>query len=202
MNLYAVDLLTGDLFWSYASGAPIDQEPLVADDDIFVVNKNGLLSSLDYKTGSPKWTSQTHKGRLVSVGAKRIYLESHDGDLFMIDRESGKLVASAGSTAGRIGLNLREFEFGPTNRENDRLYFATGSGLVICLRETGRIQPHPLRDPKAKPFGYVPPEGAAPGPAAILVKPTEGAAGEAPPPVGETEKPKVDDKPKPDEPPK
>jgi outer membrane protein assembly factor BamB len=197
MNLYAVDVLTGDTLWSYASGAAIDQEPLVADDDIFVVNKNGQLSSLDPKTGSPKWTTQTHNGRLVSVGAKRIYLESHDGDLFMIDRETGKLVASAGSTAGRIGLNLREYEFGPTNRENDRLYFATGSGLVICLRETGRIQPHPLRDPKMKPFAYVPPEGVKPGAPAILVKPpTEGAAAEAPPATGEAEKPKPDEPPK------
>jgi outer membrane protein assembly factor BamB len=40
-NLYGVDILTGQVLWSFASGAPIDQEPLVADDDIFVVNKEG-----------------------------------------------------------------------------------------------------------------------------------------------------------------
>jgi outer membrane protein assembly factor BamB len=189
MNLYGVDLLTSDVFWSYASGAPIEQEPLVADDDIFVVNKAGSLSSVDPKTGSPRWITPTHGGRLVSVGDKRIYLESHDGDLFMVDRSTGKLVAGPGSTSGRVGLNLREYDLGPTNRQNDRIYLATSSGMVICLRETGKIKPHPLRDPKALPFGYVPPEGVTPQPPSILVKPpAEGGATEGEKP--KEEKPK------------
>ncbi len=37
-NLYGIDVLTADVRWSYPSGAPIEQEPLVADQDIFVVN--------------------------------------------------------------------------------------------------------------------------------------------------------------------
>ena len=51
---------------------------------------------------------------------------------------------------------------GLTNNLNDRLYMATPSGLVICLREIGQLQPRPLRDPKQPPFGYIPPEGALP----------------------------------------
>jgi len=30
---------------------------------------------------------------------------------------------------------------------------------MICLREINQVSPRPLRDPKAKPFGYIPPEG-------------------------------------------
>jgi hypothetical protein len=93
----------------------------------------------------------------------------------MIDRASGKMVTSAGST-GRAGLNLREYDLGPTNRENDRLYFGTTSGLIICLREIGQTQPHPLRDPKLPPFATVPPGGVGtPKPAA---PPEEAAARE------------------------
>jgi outer membrane protein assembly factor BamB len=172
-NLYGIDILTSHALWTYASGAVIDQEPLVADDDIFVVNTAGRLSSIDPDSGTPKWTTSTHDGQLVSVGEKRLYLESRTGDLFMVDRTTGQLVSSAGST-GRAGLNLRQYDLGLTNRENDRLYFATQTGLVICLREKGKVTPHPLRDPKLPPFATVPAGGITP--AAPTTPPAEAAA--------------------------
>jgi hypothetical protein len=67
------------------------------------------------------------------------------------------------------GLNLREYDLDVVNRFNDRIYFATSSGMIICLRETGNPQPHPLRDPKSLPFGYVPPEGLKPTPPVVPV---------------------------------
>jgi hypothetical protein len=42
------------------------------------------------------------------------------------------------------------------------MYFASDSGLVVCVREIGAERPHLLRDPKALPFGYIPPEGLKP----------------------------------------
>jgi hypothetical protein len=36
--------------------------------------------------------------------------------------------------------------------------------LVLCLREIGATEPRLLRDPKALPFGYIPPEGIKPTP--------------------------------------
>lgn len=159
-NLYGVDLLTSKILWTYPSGASINQEPLVADNDIYVVNAAGQLTLLDPATGSPRWITSTQGGRLVAIGAKRIYLESHDEDLFIIDRSTGQTIADPQATFGRVGLNLRRYEFGITNRENDRLYFATRSGMVISLREIGETAPRPLRDSKALPFGYIPREGA------------------------------------------
>ena len=80
----------------------------------------------------------------------------------------------------RAGVSFREFQFGPTNRANDRMYIADKTGMLVCLREAGAVKPYLLRDPNSKPFGYVPPEGyedvpkipAAPVPAA-----TPGEAG-------------------------
>src|SRR5206468_1887248 len=46
-NLYAVDLLTADVLWTFPSGAPIFQEPLVADQDIYTVNTAGNLTLLN-----------------------------------------------------------------------------------------------------------------------------------------------------------
>jgi outer membrane protein assembly factor BamB len=182
-NVYAVDLFGAKVLWVYPSGAPVLQQPMVADDDVYAVNTAGLLTSLDAKSGSQNWTTSTHGGRLMSVSGKRVYLESVDHDLFIVDRGSGQMLADPRATFQRAGLTLREYTVGFTNNLNDRLYLGTPSGLVICLREIGQLQPRPLRDPKQPPFGSIPAEGAlsslAP-PAAAVPPPPPG--GEAPAP--------------------
>jgi outer membrane protein assembly factor BamB len=158
-NLYALDLFTANLRWTFASGAPITQEPLTADEEIYVINSVGNLSLLDPSSGVPRWTIPTNHGEFISVGAKRIYLRSGDGDLFIVNRGTGQTLADARATSQRAGLNLRDFPMALTNHLNDRLYFATPSGLVVCLREIGQVKPLPLRNPKLPPFGTIPDEG-------------------------------------------
>ena len=158
-NLYAVDLLTARLFWVFPSGAPIEQEPLVADNDILVANTAGSLSLLDPVTGNPRWTISTQGGQLVAVSEKKIYLRSYNLDLFVIDRATGKTLADPGETHVRAGLNLRDYDLNVVNRFNDRMYYATNSGMIVALREPTQVQPRLLRNPKALPFGYIPPDG-------------------------------------------
>jgi outer membrane protein assembly factor BamB len=181
-NVYAIDLFTADVKWTYSTGAPVLQEPLVADTDAYVANTAGLLTAIDVNTGSPRWTISTQGGRLIAVSGTRVYLESHDEDLFIVDRATGRIVASPEATFHRACLNLREYDLGPTNSLDDRLYFGTRSGLMICLREIGQFAPRPLRDPKQPPFGYVPPEGIDTKPAAP--HPIETPPGEVPPAEG------------------
>ncbi len=158
-NVYAVDLWAAQSTWVFSTGARVQQEPLVADDDVYVVNTAGVLSAVDARTGVPRWSTSTHGDRLIAVSKTHVYLESHDDDLLIIDRATGGILADPRATFSRAGLNLREYALGPTNNLNDRLYFGTPSGLVICLREIGQVHPRPLRDPKAPPFGYIPPAG-------------------------------------------
>ena len=158
-SLWAVDLWTGTTRWAFPTGAPILQEPLVAGGDIYVVNSAGMLSEVDAETGESKWTISTLGGPLLGVTPRRLYLESIDGDMFIVDRTTGAMLYDPRATHESAGLNLREFKFGPTNRTNDRMYIADKSGMVVCMREAGAIKPFMLRDPQAKPFGYVPPEG-------------------------------------------
>jgi outer membrane protein assembly factor BamB len=158
-SLFAIDLFTGEGRWTFATGSPVEQEPLVVDDDIYVVNDQGMLTEVDVATGLSRWTISTLGGRLLAVSQSKVYLESHDEDLFVVDRQTGKIVYEPAMTLTRAGVNLRGYSLGPTNRFDDRLYFGTSHGLMICLREIDQIAPRPLRDPKAKPFGYIPPEG-------------------------------------------
>jgi outer membrane protein assembly factor BamB len=157
--LYAVDLFTARVLWSFASGAPIVQEPLVADQDVLVINTAGDLSSVDPVSGQPRWTVSTQGGRLVSITPSKAYLRSYNLDLFMVDRASGRMVVDPGETHLRAGLNLREYDLSLVNRFNDRMYFATTSGLILTLRESALTRPALLRDPRQPPFGHVPPEG-------------------------------------------
>jgi outer membrane protein assembly factor BamB len=177
-NLYAVDLFTTLGLWTFPSGSPIDQEPLVSDNDIYIANTAGYLSALDPGTGEPRWTRSTQGGQTVAISSTKLYLRSYNLDLFIIDRKTGRVLVDPGETLLRAGLDLREFDQTIVNRFNDRLYFATGSGLIVCIREAGQLNPRPLRDPAALPFGYVPPEGIkppAPPAATEEVKPEAGA---------------------------
>jgi hypothetical protein len=79
----------------------------------------------------------------------------------ILDRMTGKVLASPRDTRDRAGLNLREFDYAFANDQNDRMYFATKPGFLMCLHVTGRLVPRPLRDPASKPFGYFSPEEGA-----------------------------------------
>jgi outer membrane protein assembly factor BamB len=197
-NVYAVDLLTSDVRWTFASGAPIAQEPVIAGDDIFVINQTGALSLLNPETGSLRWTTPTQGGQLTAVSGSKIYLRSFHNDLYVIDRAAGKVLADPSSTFRRAGLKLREYGLSMLNRFDDRLYFGTDSGMVVCLREMGSNQPYLLRDPKALPFGYIPPEGIAPNragapatdtPAATEAERKDDAAKEEAKPAEDKDKP-------------
>src|SRR5207237_9496885 len=75
--LYAVNLLTAETLWQFPSGAPIFQEPAVADQDVYVINTAGSLTLLNPANGEPRWTTTTQGGRLPSIGAKTVYLQSY-----------------------------------------------------------------------------------------------------------------------------
>jgi outer membrane protein assembly factor BamB len=157
--LYAIDILTGESVWTFPSGAPIEHEPVVADQDVFVLNLAGSMSLLDPTSGTPRWTTATQGKRVAAVSATKLYVRTQNLDLFVMDRATGRITVEPSEARLRAGLNLRDYDLDFYNRFDDRLYFATKSGMVICLSEIGQSQPRPLRDPKSQPFGYIPPEG-------------------------------------------
>lgn len=163
-SLYAIDLFDGTTRWTYASGAPIDQEPLVADTEIFVLNNEGDLASLNEDTGEAKWSMNIRRAQILAVSPTRIYGRSLDGDLAYVDRATGKILALPRDTAERAGLNLRDFTLSVTNHLDDRLYFATPSGFLMSLREQGKLEPTPLRHADTLPFGQLPDDGDVPTP--------------------------------------
>ncbi len=163
----AVDLFNGKVSWSHATGASIVQEPLVGQKLLFVINAGGALTALDLDTGEVRWVLTSGADQLLSVGAKRVYLRTRDRDLVIVGRLDGSHLFDANATARRAGLNLRDYELALTNRENDRIYLATRSGLLLSLRESGQTRPLPIRAADSHPFGYIPPNATGDVPAAV-----------------------------------
>lgn len=158
-NVYAIDLFSGANRWTVATGAAVEQEPLVAGDDVLVLNVRGRVMSIDGLTGSVKWDRQTNATRMVAASPGRIYLTTLEHRLVILDRQTGQVLADARDTTERAGFDNRSLSLVFSNQVNDRLYFASPSGVIVCLREIGRLQPTPLRDPALPPFGTIPPDG-------------------------------------------
>ena len=73
------------------------------------------------------------------------------------------MLVDPGETLLFAGLDLRELDLKIVNRFDDRLYFATPSGLIVCIRESGQINPRlskirrPIRLVTFHPEGIKPP---------------------------------------------
>jgi outer membrane protein assembly factor BamB len=158
-NVYGIDLFTGEELWVYSAGAPVEQLPLVAGDDTYIINARGEISAIDPHNGQPRWgdaSRATGGASLLGASPKRLYLQTSFGDLIILDRVAGTFLADARATLQRAGVNLRDYRLSLTNTHSDRFYLANPSGYLICLREIGAVQPTPLRDPKALGFGEIP----------------------------------------------
>jgi outer membrane protein assembly factor BamB len=158
-NMYSIDLFTGDRHWVYPAGAPLTQEPLVSGKDLYFINSLGVMTALDADDGSFKWNAASGGGRLLALSSTKVYLETFDRDLMVVDRATGHLASSSQDTFERAGLNLREYTLTPTNRLNDRLYFATPSGMIFCAREIGALKPQLIRPAGSPEFGKLPEYG-------------------------------------------
>ena len=177
--LYAVDLITAEPLWNFSSGDPIFQEPLVARDDVYVINTAGDLPSLDPKNGERRWTIPTQGGQLVSVTPTKIYLRSYNLDLFAWIGQPARWWSTLRVASPRRlePPRLRRRYRQPVQRP-DVLRAPLGPDSRLA-----RAGPSPalLRDPKERPFGYVPPEGI---PLTPPPTPSAGRAGPSPPAAG------------------
>ena len=103
----------------------------------------------------PKWKSDKVEGELLTLSQTRVYGRDRNGSLFILNREDGSVLRTPSEILRSVGLDLRPFKEAVINSENDRIYLATPTGLVICLREITNLQPRPLRAAADKPFGFI-----------------------------------------------
>ncbi len=131
--VYSFDVTNGQLMWRYASGQPSDEPAAIVGDTVFLMTRLDGMHTISATTGKRKWPSPFPLAQqFVAATAKRVYCTTTTGFLAILDGESGQLV-------GQVPLNPNDRVF--ANNQTDRLYIATRSGAIQCLREKGAEVP-------------------------------------------------------------
>ncbi len=168
-TVYGLDDITGAEVWRYSIGASISHPILTIDGVLLAVSEQGAMARLNPRNGLQVWF-QRGVADILSVGSGRIYALDTFGRLAAYDLAGGR-------SLGAIPLPTNDLPV--HNSVTDRVYLATSTGLLQCLRETG------LAKPLVHAPGFaIPPKpqpGAAPAaPADATAPPAEGAAPAAP----------------------
>jgi outer membrane protein assembly factor BamB len=156
-KLYCLNKVNGVTHWVYNAGLEIRQKPQVMEQDVFLTPAHGGLHVVDRGSGNRKW----FRGRItgfVAASPSRVYVSDNVGNLVILGREEGKLIAA---------LPLRRFSVRLSNGRTDRIIIATERGLVACIRERGREFPiyhmYPERRPLLPEFAPAPPKAGIQG---------------------------------------
>jgi outer membrane protein assembly factor BamB len=125
------DKESGKVVWEFTSGLPIRKAPYPIGPDIFLIPDRGGFFCLSSHTGEQKWW-QPQGANFVAATSQRVYGSDRDWNLLVMNRQNGSIVSS---------LPLRRFTKRFSNDRTDRIVVATDSGLVMVLREKGRVIP-------------------------------------------------------------
>jgi outer membrane protein assembly factor BamB len=71
-SIYALDMQTGGIVWSYTTGGPVRFAPAIYKDNVFAVSDDGFLYCLESKTGALKWKFLAAPSTEQLIGNNRI----------------------------------------------------------------------------------------------------------------------------------
>ena len=143
--VYSFDLTDGQMIWRYTSGEPSDKPAAMVNDTVYLVTRNDGMHSISAQTGEREWPSPNPLvQQFVAATKKRVYCTTTTGMLAALDADTGQLV-------GQIYLNPNDRVF--ENNQTDRIYIATRSGVLQCLREAEAVLPvlHQVEPTKEAP---------------------------------------------------
>jgi len=134
-KVFSLNEKRGTLNWELALGSPINERPVAFGNSLFVISDVDRLFKIDAATGQfdPNWPRGINGiVHLLGASQSRAYFIDHQFQLVSIDRETG-------SQLGRFFIGNPDFIV--TNEKTDRIYLATTSGKLICLRESSNFYP-------------------------------------------------------------
>ena len=160
----AVDPLNRTYKWEFTSGLPIRKGPVAIDNDLYVLPDRGGMYCLDPNSGARRWW-KPELTNFVAVTGGAVAASDADGNLTMVSRSSGETIGS---------LPLRRYNVRTVNDRTDRIFLATESGLVICLRQIGHPYPVYHRYPDRLPLlPEIEPEDSSEAPAETDAQPEQ-----------------------------
>jgi outer membrane protein assembly factor BamB len=140
--VYCLDRNNGLPRWEFASAFPIRHAPVVIEDDVFILPDRGGLFDLMVRSGMEKW-QRAGITNFLGATKSRLFTADATGNVVLLQRSNGRPLGT---------LPLRPFSVRLVNDRTDRLFMATPSGLVMCLREQGSEFPHFHKYPERAPL--------------------------------------------------
>ncbi len=120
------------VLWKTRLAVQISQSPIANKDLAFFVSDDGLLFALRLTDGANVWGHQPKNIRnLIGVGKEHVYVKDSRNSLAAIELATGLV-------SGRSEAILPDVI---PNTINDRLFFVTKQGQVMCLRESDAMFP-------------------------------------------------------------
>jgi eukaryotic-like serine/threonine-protein kinase len=99
-NVYAVDAVSGQLKWKFATGDVVHASPAVADGTVFIGSWDSYFYALDAATGEQKWRFKTGEDPDIhnqvgiqssaAVADGMVYFGCRDSDLYALDERTGE----------------------------------------------------------------------------------------------------------------
>jgi hypothetical protein len=121
----------GNELWRFTTGEPMSEPAAVVEQAICVTNQLGGMYCLNAKTGAQAWWAPEIT-KFISASKDRVYAANRLGDVAVLDARSGARLDVMPAVSMPIKL---------TNLDTDRIYLATGSGLIQCLHESELSDP-------------------------------------------------------------
>ena len=133
------DLITGHPDWAVIMPASFEPNivPAVDGHDLVVIDRIGQVSAIDPVSGEPRWTRELHQrifDTQVVLLARRVVVTTLSGELFVLDRFSGRVVGHT-DTRRLNGLPIAVARVG------------TGNRVLVAYRltEPGRVEMRRVR---------------------------------------------------------
>jgi outer membrane protein assembly factor BamB len=139
-RLVSGEITSGKIGWRFTAGGPIMQQPVVLDEDIYLLVSGTGLYRLGRLMGDQIWV-QPAGDRFLAATPSVIYALGRQGQLLIIDKSRGSVLAQ---------LDTRDFTVSLTNELTDRVFLGAHDGTLICLADRDSLAP--VINKKVVPF--------------------------------------------------
>lgn len=128
--VYCASESNSKLLWRYSASEPLMSAPVVVGDQVYVTSTSGM-HAIDLSSGTRRWKTMVARNFLAADDVS-VFATDRVGRLIMLNRETGSQTGV---------LDVPEMDLQIANRLTDRVYIGMRSGLIQCLRRTGRAWP-------------------------------------------------------------
>ncbi len=135
--VHALEEKEGVSLWRFSTAEPILEAPAAIGTSIYVATQPGGMYCLNAKDGTEKWWAP-QVAQFIAASNDRVYVVDKLDRILVLDAASGARLDAILA----YGQDIKLF-----NVDTDRIYLATGTGLIQCLHEVELAEPIVHRKP-------------------------------------------------------